>query len=89
MKRNTRLAAVALSTLLALSVIGPGLAVADTESPNGNLAVDASVNDGVLVTVTDDGEAAANATVNVTVDAPWSVPRSAASLGSLIVESGC
>jgi hypothetical protein len=68
MKRNTRLAAVALSTLLALSMIGPGLAVADTESPNGNLAVDASVNDGVLVTVTDDGEAAANATVNVTVD---------------------
>ena len=67
MKRNTRLAAVALSTLLALSMIGPGLAVADTESPNGNLAVDASVNDGVLVTVTDDGEAAANATVNVTV----------------------
>lgn len=68
MKRNTRLVAVALSALLALSVIGPGLAVADAKSSNGSLAVDASVDDGVFVTVTDNGEGVANATVNVLVD---------------------
>ena len=68
MKQNTRLAAVSLSVLLALSVIGPGLALANTESSNGNLAIDIAVDNDARVTVTDDGDSAANATVNVTVD---------------------
>lgn len=68
MNPNTRFVAVALSAILALSVIAPGLAVADTASDNGTLNINVSQHDEVVATVTDDNGSVENATVNVTVD---------------------
>lgn len=68
MSSNRKLIAVMLSTVMLLSVVGPGLAAAeDGAEAYANLSIDVEQNGGVDVTVTDDGDAVENATLNVSV----------------------
>ena len=68
MSSNRKLIAVMLSTLMLLSVVGPGLAAADEVDANANLSIDVDQSDGVVITVTDDGDGVEGATVNVSVN---------------------
>ena len=68
MNPNRRFLAIALSALLALSIVAPGLALADTDQTAGNLGINVAQNGEIAVTVTDDTATVENATVNVTVD---------------------
>lgn len=65
MSQHKRVAAVALSVLLVLSVVGPAIAAAEED---GDLEVEVEQDDGVLVTVSDDNGTVENATLNVSVD---------------------
>ena len=65
MSSNRKLIAVVLSTVMLLSVVGPGLAAADEQDPMLNIEVEQ--NDDVVITVTYDGDAAEGATVDVDV----------------------
>lgn len=65
MSQHKRIAAVALSVLLVLSVVGPAIAAAQED---GELEVEVEQDDGVLVTVSDDNGTVENATLNVSVD---------------------
>lgn len=66
MSQHKRIAAVALSVLLVLSVVGPAIATAQEEE--GELEVEVEQDDGVLVTVSDENGSVENASVNVAVD---------------------
>lgn len=69
MRPNKRLIALTLSAVLLLSVIGPGLAMADEhETDDSETELNVAVSD-LTVSVTDgNGSAVENATVNVTLD---------------------
>ncbi len=68
MNPNRRFVAIALSALLAFSIVGPGLALADADSLTGSPSLNVAQNGEIVVTVTDDNATVENATVNVTVD---------------------
>lgn len=66
MNPKIRVVAVVFTAMITLSIVGPGLAVADSHTSTGNLAIDVVQNDEITVTVTDNGTGVANATANVT-----------------------
>lgn len=66
MSSNDTIAAIVLSVIVVFALVGPALAVAQEDDLD--LTVDTEGNDEVLVTVTANGTAVANVTVNVTVD---------------------
>jgi len=65
MSSQKRIAAVALSVLLVLSVVGPALAVAQEED---GLSVDVTQDEAVTATVADGNGSVANASLTVSVD---------------------
>lgn len=70
MRSKHRLFALTLAAVLVLSVVGPGLAMAqedDSTESNSELDVGVAQEDGVVVTVSDENGTVENATVEVTV----------------------
>ena len=65
MSSNRKLIAVMLSTVMLLSVVGPGLAAAEEVEPTLNIEVTQDEN--VEITVSDDGEGVEGASVDVAV----------------------